>query len=135
MIKIVLAALAFAVSTPLLPAPEFQLSTHVLDTTSGTPGVGVEVLLEKKTDAGSWKQVGKAVTGPNGRYGDFLPLNGTTSNRGTYRLTFDLEKYFRTKGVTTVFPEAVVVFKMTDETHYHIPVVVTPFAISTYRGS
>ncbi|MEO7362587.1 MAG: hydroxyisourate hydrolase [Gemmatimonadaceae bacterium] len=135
MIKLVLAALAFAIATPLLPAPEFQLSTHVLDTTSGTPGVGVAVLLERKSDAGTWKQVSKAITGANGRFGDFLPLDGTKSNRGTYRLTFDLEKYFKAKGVTTVFPEAVVVFKITDETHYHIPVVVTPFAISTYRGS
>ncbi len=134
MIKIALAALAFAFATPLLPAPDYQLSTHVLDTTSGTPGVGVEVLLERKSNDGAWKPVGKAVTGANGRFGDFLPLDGT-KNRGTYRLTFDLEKYFKAKGVTTVFPEAVVVFKITDETHYHIPVVVTPYAISTYRGS
>jgi len=48
---------------------------------------------------------------------------------------FDLEKYFKAKGVTTVFPAGVVVFRITDETHYHIPVVVTPYAISTYRGS
>lgn len=135
MIKTVLAALAFAFASPLLPAPDYQLSTHVLDTTTGTPGVGVDVVLEKKSDAGAWKEVGKAVTGPNGRFGDFLALKGTASNRGTYRLTFNLEKYFKAKGLTTVFPEAVVVFKITDETHYHIPVVVTPYAISTYRGS
>gem|GEM_PF-3133263 len=64
-----------------------------------------------------------------------LLLDGTNRNRGTYRLMFDLEKYFKAKGVTTVFPAGVVVFRITDETHYHIPVVVTPYAISTYRGS
>lgn len=135
MIKTVFAALVFALATPLLPPAEFQLSTHVLDTTSGTPGVGVPVLLEKKAADGAWKRVASALTGANGRFGDFLALNGTTSNRGTYRLTFDLDKYFKAKGITPVFPEAVVVFRITNETHYHIPVVVTPYAISTYRGS
>lgn len=86
----IITAIVFAIGTPLLTAAEYQLSTHVLDTTSGTPGAGVEVLLEK---------------------------------------------YFEAKGVTPVFPEAVVVFKITNQAHYHIPVVVTPFAISTYRGS
>lgn len=122
-------------TTALLTAAEFQLSTHVLDTTSGTPGAGVEVVLEKKSADGKWTEVAKAVTGKDGRFGDFLEKDGTSSHIGTYRFTFGLEKYFEAKGVKPVFPEAVVVFKITDQTHYHIPVVVTPFAISTYRGS
>lgn len=128
-------AIIFAIGTPLLTAAEYQLSTHVLDTTTGTPGGGVEVLLEKKSEDGKWTEVGRAVTGKDGRFGDFLENDGKTSHQGTYRFTFGLEKYFEAKGVTPVFPEAVVVFKITDQAHYHIPVVVTPFAISTYRGS
>lgn len=135
MLKSILTALVFAIGTPLLTAAEFQLSTHVLDTTTGTPGAGVEVVLEKKSNDGKWQEIAKATTGKDGRIGNFLEKDGSTSHSGTYRFTFGLEKYFKAKGVTPVFPEAVVVFKITDETHYHIPVVVTPYAISTYRGS
>lgn len=147
MINTILTALVFATAAPLLtsstplaaaesnPAAEFQLSTHVLDITAGTPGVGVDVVLERKSPDGKWTEVGKGTTGKDGRIATFLEKVGTTSQVGTYRFTFGLEKYFKAKGVTPVFPEAVVVFQITDGTHYHIPVVVTPYAISTYRGS
>ncbi len=80
-------------------------------------------------------EVGKALTGKDGRIATFLAKDGTPSYVGMYRFTFGLEKYFKSKGLTPVFPEAVVVFRITDNAHYHIPVVVTPYAISTYRGS
>lgn len=148
MIKTIITAAAFATAVPLLTSStplaaaaerttvaEFQLSTHVLDISAGTPGVGVDVVLEKKSPNGKWTEVGNGTTGKDGRIATFLEKVGTTSHAGTYRFTFGLEKYFKAKGVTPVFPEAVVVFKITDATHYHIPVVVTPYAISTYRGS
>ncbi len=147
MMKTIIAALIVASAAPLLTAvpltatpsiataADFQLSTHVLDISSGTPGVGVDVVLEKKSPNGQWTQIGKGTTGKDGRIGTFLEKVGTTSHVGTYRLTFGLEQYFKAKGVSPVFPEAVVVFKITDAAHYHIPVVVTPYAISTYRGS
>ncbi len=125
----------FATSASLLQAAEFQLSTHVLDTSSGKPGPGVKVLLEKKASDGTWSKAGTATTDKDGRAKEFLEMKGNESNRGTYRLTFETGEYFTAKNQETVFPEAVVVFTIKDETHYHIPVVITPFAISTYRGS
>jgi 5-hydroxyisourate hydrolase len=133
--KATILACFFALGLSALQAAGFQLSTHVLDTSAGTPGPGVKVLLEKRDAAGAWQKAGEGVTDKQGRIGNFLELAAGGDNRGTYRLTFGLESYFKAKHQDTVFPEAVVVFKITDESHYHIPVVVTPFAISTYRGS
>lgn len=118
-----------------LRAAEFQLSTHVLDTSIGKPGPGVKVILEKKATDGTWNKISEGVTNQDGRITDFLERKGIGANLGTYRLTFFLKEYFETRNQTTVFPEAVVVFVISDETHYHIPLVVTPYALSTYRGS
>ncbi len=133
--KAIILASCLALGSAVLNAADFQLSTHVLDTSSGAPGPGVKVLLEKRDADGKWKQAGEGVTDKDGRIKDFLEIHTTGDNLGTYRLTFGLEKYFAGKKQETVFPEAVVVFKITDSSHYHIPVVVTPYAISTYRGS
>ncbi len=133
--KSTILACFLALGLAALQAADFQLSTHVLDTTTGTPGPGVKVLLEKKDADGTWQKSGEGVTDKDGRIRDFLEIPATGDNRGIYRLTFGLEDYFKSKNQETVFPEAVVVFKITGTTHYHIPVVVTPFAISTYRGS
>lgn len=130
---VVLLFLAFSLS--FAGAAEFQLSTHVLDTSLGKPGVGVEVILEKRAEDGAWTKIAKETTGKDGRIGNFLKTEENKSHTGVYRLTFSLEKYFAARGSETVFPEAVIVFKISDETHYHIPLVVTPFALSTYRGS
>lgn len=133
--KTIILACCLALGLAVSHAAEFQLSTHVLDTTSGSPGPGVKVLLEKRDADGKWKEAGEGVTGKDGRIKDFLEIRANGENVGTYRLTFGLEAYFKAKKQETVFPEAVVVFKITDSSHYHIPVVVTPYAISTYRGS
>jgi 5-hydroxyisourate hydrolase len=122
-------------STSLFAAKEYQLSTHVLDTTLGLPGEGVHVTLEKKNDAGEWIAVATKMTNGDGRINSFLKLDHKVSNDGVYRFTFKLEEYFEKRGEDTVFPEAVVVFKIEGREHYHIPLVVTPYALSTYRGS
>lgn len=67
-------------------------------------------------------------------WGTFFKNHGITSHTGDYRFTFGLEKYFEAMGVTPVFLEAVVVFNITDQAHDHIPVEITPYTISTYRG-
>lgn len=135
MFKSFVTLLCVVTSLACVRAEEFQLSTHVLDTTLGKPGAGVEVSLEKRAGDGSWDPVGREVTGKDGRIGTFLKTEKAKSNQGVYRLTFFIEKYFSAKGLETVFPEAVIVFKISDESHYHIPLVVTPYALSTYRGS
>ena len=122
--------------TAALPAEErYQLSTHVLDTTLGKPGKGVEVTLEKRNDKGNWVEVEKNTTDQDGRIKSFLELKKSGSNNGIYRFTFKLEPYFEARGEKTVFPEAVVVFRIEGDERYHIPLVVTPYALSTYRGS
>lgn len=128
--------LAFTISLSFAAAAaDYQLSTHVLDTTIGKPGAGVDVTLEKRKADGTWESIGKSTTGKDGRIGNFLESTKDKSNKGIYRLTFSLEKYFSERDLETVFPEAVIVFKIADDTHYHIPLVVTPYAFSTYRGS
>lgn len=135
MLKSFAALLLCVISLSSLGAADFQLSTHVLDTTLGKPGVGVEVTLEKRASDGTWTELATETTGKDGRIGNFLQIEANKSHQGVYRLTFFLEKYFSARGIETVFPEAMIVFKISDETHYHIPLVVTPFAFSTYRGS
>ena len=105
-----------------------SLSTHVLDAVSGTPAVGVAVTL---TDAES-TVLATAVTDDDGRVknvADDLPA-------GTCRLTFDTASYFAANAVTAFYPEVVIAFEVTDPAaHYHVPLLLSPYAYSTYRGS
>jgi len=133
--KNILIALFFALSTSLLATENYQLSTHVLDTTTGKPGKGVRITLEKKSTDDIWVKVGEGKTNEDGRINSFLKVEDNGVNAGIYRFTFELEKYFENRGEKTVFPEAVIVFRIEGDEHYHIPLVVTPYALSTYRGS
>jgi 5-hydroxyisourate hydrolase len=135
MLKSLTSIVLFVLSVSFVNAAEFQLSTHVLDTTLGKPGTGVDVNLEKRAPDGTWIEVGKGITDQSGRIGNFLKIEKDVSHVGVYRFTFSLEKYFATRGLETVYPEAVIVFKISDATHYHIPLIVTPYALSTYRGN
>jgi 5-hydroxyisourate hydrolase len=103
-----------------------SLSTHVLDTTVGRPAAGVQVKLELSV-GDSWQQVAEVTTDSDGRVGEFGTLAA-----GLYRLTFDTAGYF---GSDAFFPEAVVIFRLGAEGHYHVPLLTSPFAYSTYRGS
>lgn len=134
-IKNLLFALFLTLGTTLLAAGNYQLSTHVLDTTTGKPGQGVKVTLERKNSDNTWVKVGEGITNQDGRINSFLKTQDKGANIGIYRFTFELEPYFGKRGQKTVFPEAVIVFKIEGDEHYHIPLVVTPYALSTYRGS
>ena len=105
------------------------LSTHVLDATSGRPAAGVQVTLEQATGTG-WTPAGQGQTGPDGR----LRLPG--GEPGIYRITFGSGEYFRAHGATSFYPEVTITFQVTDaDEHYHVPLLLSPFAYSTYRGS
>jgi 5-hydroxyisourate hydrolase len=130
-----LLSLVFLLTATLSAAEKYQLSTHVLDTTLGKPGVGVKVTLEKRTDEGKWIKLQTNTTNNDGRINSFLELKDKDANNGVYRFTFSLEEYFENRGEETIFPEAVIVFRIKGDGHYHIPLVVTPYALSTYRGS
>jgi 5-hydroxyisourate hydrolase len=105
------------------------LSTHVLDATTGRPADGVEVRLERDSQPG-WAPAGQGQTGPDGR----LRLPG--GEPGIYRITFASGEYFRGRGVASFYPEVAITFEVTAaEEHYHVPLLLSPFAYSTYRGS
>jgi 5-hydroxyisourate hydrolase len=105
------------------------LSTHVLDTSLGSPAPGITVVLE--TVAG--QPIGDGITDGDGRVGSIGPERLET---GDYRLRFASGPYFAGRGVDAFYPEVVVVFTIADaDQHYHVPVLLNPFGFSTYRGS
>ncbi len=106
------------------------LSTHVLDATSGRPAVEVQVRLERAGNEG-WTSAGDGLTGPDGR----LRLPGEI-DPGVYRITFASGAYFRARGSASFYPEISITFEVTErDEHYHVPLLLSPFAYSTYRGS
>lgn len=112
-----------------------KITTHVLDISRGRPAAGVSVTLELQTAGGDWEIIGRGETDADGRLTD-LTGAGAASVEGVYRLTFETENYFVAQGVETFYPLAVVVFRVRDAAaHYHVPVLVSPFGYSTYRGS
>jgi len=114
------------------PAGPVTLSTHVLDATAGRPAVGVPVRLEHRGPDG-WSPAGAGQTDTDGR----LRLEGGPGfEPGVYRITFGSGTYFEARGTTSFYPEVTVTFEMTGEGgHYHVPLLLSPFAYSTYRGS
>ncbi|QUR69335.1 hydroxyisourate hydrolase [Mycobacterium spongiae] len=105
-----------------------HLSTHVLDATSGRPAPGVAVTLTDSRGA----VLATATTDDEGRIGALAP--GELS--GVYRLTFDTGSYFAAHGVASFYPEVVVTFEISNPaTRYHVPLLLSPYAYSTYRGS
>lgn len=107
-----------------------SLSTHVLDTSRGRPAAGVAVRLEAFTGDG-WRPVSVGTTDDDGRVGDLLA--GESLARGEYRLTFEVGPYL---GEDAFYPEAVVVFRVAaPDEHHHIPLLLSPYGYSTYRGS
>ncbi|GAA2059424.1 hydroxyisourate hydrolase [Williamsia deligens] len=106
-----------------------SVSTHVLDAVTGTPAPGVPVTLATADGTA----IADGVTDGDGRIGD---LAGNL-DVGVYRIRFDTDAWFATSGdVESFYPEVVVSFRITDATrHHHVPIVLSPFAYSTYRGS
>ena len=107
-----------------------SLSTHVLDASTGSPAVGVSVRVEVQ-DGELWHPGPEHRTDADGRISSFDPPAA-----GVHRIRFDTGAYFAARGVETFYPEVLVTFVVTDDTrHYHVPLLLSPFAFSTYRGS
>ena len=112
------------------------LSTHILDVSRGRPASGVQVSLEvQNVSDSSWTELTRAWTDEDGRVKGFLLLN-TNLDVGVYRLTFDVGAYFSSLNVRCFYTQVSVDF-MIDEAggHYHVPLLLSPFGYSTYRGS
>jgi 5-hydroxyisourate hydrolase len=110
------------------------LSTHVLDTSRGRPAAGMPVRLDRHD--GTWRPLAEAVTDDDGRLDGLLPGDSDDSVAGTYRLRFGTGPYFAAAGTETFYPEVSVVFVITDPgEHHHVPLLISPYGYSTYRGS
>jgi 5-hydroxyisourate hydrolase len=112
-----------------------MISTHVLDTSIGRPAANVRVTLARQESAGAWREVASAVTDANGRIAGFLANEPALSN-GSYRLAFDVGSYFGSRHVEAFFTVVTVEFLVRDGgAHHHVPLLVSPYGYSTYRGS
>lgn len=111
------------------------ITTHVLDVAHGRPAAGVAVLLERRDASGAFAEVGRGVTDADGRLKTLLgPGSGLAP--GTWRLTFATGAYFEAAGAPAFHPSVNVTFTVGDASqHYHVPVLISPFGYTTYRGS
>lgn len=111
------------------------ITTHVLDLTSGRPAAGVAVRLLRDEGAGLWQPAGHGVTDDDGRLASLLP-DGERPEPGPWRLVFETGKWFAARDVPCFHPEVVICFVVTDAgQHHHVPLLLSPFGYSTYRGS
>jgi len=111
------------------------ITTHVLDTTRGAPAEDVTVVLERENYSSEWKELGRGTTNKEGRILDLLPEN-VELTEGSYRLRFLTEDYFSKRGQSSLYPFVDVTFTITEAgSHYHIPLLISPYGYTTYRGS
>ena len=131
--KTLILSLALLAGALAAPAQAADISTHVLDLSRGVGGQSVPVTLSRRTADGQWAQVGTATTDGNGRVRSFG--ESSAFSVGVYRLQFDMSGY-PDASTTPFFPEITLTFRVSDTTgHYHVPVVVSPYGYSTYRGN
>lgn len=111
-----------------------QLTTHVLDSSIGKPAEGVEVILEQLQPPGDWKKIAEGVTNADGRISDLL-VSESLLTTGNYRLVFETSSYFQKQKKKTFYPKVLIEFEITDTSHVHVPLLLSPYSYSTYRGS
>jgi 5-hydroxyisourate hydrolase len=108
-----------------------MITTHILDVSIGKPAAGVRVVLTQVTDT-QRKQVGAGVTDADGR----LKELGVTPVGGVFELTFETGPYFLARDVRSFHPRVTVTVEISDpKQHYHVPLLISPFGYTTYRGS
>ena len=107
-----------------------SLSTHVLDATTGTPAAGVDVTVESRV-GGDWQQTANGTTDADGR----IRVIGAPG-AGVHRISFDTGGYFARAGIAAFYPEVTITFEIVDAAaQHHVPLLLSPYAFSTYRGS
>ncbi len=111
------------------------ITSHVLDTSRGRPAVGVAVVLEKQIANDSWTPLANGTTNDDGRLAGLMPDTATLTP-GIYRLRFGTAAYYLALGIRCFYPEVQIIFHVDDAAgHYHVPLLISPFGYSTYRGS
>lgn len=112
----------------------FQLSTHILDVSRGVPATGVSIKLEKYSEQSkTWNFMDEKKTDTNGRISDFLPAEN--KNMGIFKLIYYTKDYFNKNNTESFYPYIEVVFEIRDTNHYHVPITLSAYGYSTYRGS
>jgi 5-hydroxyisourate hydrolase len=112
-----------------------RISTHVLDTASGKPAADVPVRLERQDDSGKWVALSSGRTDRDGRCAELLSDGGDVS-AGLYRLIFNTANYFAAAKVNGLYPVVEITFEArAGESHFHIPLLLSPNGYTTYRGS
>lgn len=132
--KSVVAGMLIAGTSSMAFAAGNPLSVHVLNIENGLPSPDVSVTLERK-ESGQWVELNQAVTNEQGRIGELYP-DGESLVEGTYRVVFATGDWFAEHNTSTFFPEIPVVFTMDAALdHYHVPLLLSPYGFSTYRGN
>ena len=110
------------------------ITTHVLDVSIGKPAAGIDVRLERKKGHGEWETIGVQRTDSDGRAKELYSEDELTI--GSYRLSFDVGSYFGDKNIESFYDAIVIEFQLrVPSQHYHVPLLLSPFGYSTYRGS
>lgn len=124
--------IAFFAFIPFLKGQDnqYQLSSHILDITTGQPAPNVLITLSKKGQNEQWVKIEEKKTDVNGRIKDFLKQDGT-KHTGIYKLTFHTAPYFENLNQKSFYP----LIEVADQQHYHVPITLSPFGYSTYRGN
>ena len=122
-------------STFIQAQEKYQLSSHILDISQGKPAPNVKIALSKQDKNQNWVLIDEKYTDNNGRIKDFLKEESNKNNNGVYKLTFYITPYFEKLKQKTFYPFIEVVFEIKDTQHYHIPITLSPYGYSTYRGN
>lgn len=131
--KIILICVLSCISF-VMSAQTHQLSSHILDISTGNPASNVTIKLHKLDTNKNWELIDKNITDKNGRITNFLPYT-SINNNGTYKLTFETLPYFTKNNVDSFYPFIEVVFTIKDNAHYHVPITISPFGYATYKGN
>jgi 5-hydroxyisourate hydrolase len=110
-----------------------QLTSHILDTSKGTPAAGITIILYKGQND-QWTEIARGVTNADGRITGLLKKDDLLEHC-IYKMRFETKDYFDKNQIVTFYPYVEIVFDVTTNEHYHIPLLLSPFGYSTYRGS
>ena len=112
-----------------------RISTHILDMVHGSPAKDVPLRLEKQSTPGNWRLLTSTRTNQDGRCPQLLP-EGEDLSPGVYRLIFDTKSYYAPQKIETLYPVVEVTFQVQDgESHFHVPLLLSPNGYTTYRVS
>lgn len=111
------------------------MSSQILNLTQGKPAPDFKISLSKQDDTEKRVTLDEKYTDVNGRITDFLKVNNGTSQHGIFKLTYFVESYFEKLNQSSFYPFIEVVFEIKDDNHYHVPITLSPFGYSTYRGN